>query len=251
MPNRIIKESIWTSPNLNRLSRLAERHFYRLIVLPDDFGCCELTPLVVRGRCYPLQPETTPEEIEIWQQELEDNGLVIRWVSEGRQYGIFPSFGKHQRIRSLHQRRTPVPPDDVLSRLDVNCRQMSPSDDKQPHDADDTRCQLSSNDRLNPNPNQNPNPIPNHNHKQTPLNPPAVCPSLESVINAYQDNILLGGTVSEGMENELRVACQRYTPGRVASAIKESLLQNQPTWRYIMGILQNWSREGKETTEGQ
>ena len=81
--------------------------------------------------------------------------------------------------------------------------------------------------------------------RETPLNPPTVCPSLESIINAYQDNILLGGTVSEEMENELTGACRRYTPAWVADAMKEALFANQPTWRYIIGILQNWSKEGK------
>ena len=69
--------------------------------------------------------------------------------------------------------------------------------------------------------------------------------SLESVINAYQKNILLDGTITEEMEHELKVACRIYTPGWVADAIKEAILQNQPTWRYIVGILQNWSKEGR------
>jgi len=119
MPNRIIKESIWTSPNLNELSDLAERHFYRILPLPDDFGCCELTPLVVKGRCYPLKPEVSVEDINKWQDELESKVLIIRWNDGGRQYAIFPSFDKHQRIRSLHQRKTPIPPDDIVNNQKV------------------------------------------------------------------------------------------------------------------------------------
>jgi len=148
MPNRIIKESIWTSPNLNELSDLAERHFYRILLLPDDFGCCEVTAVVVKGRCYPRKPNVSESDIEQWQEELEKQGLIIRWSDGGRQYAIFPSFGKHQRIRSLHQRRTPEPPDDVMNKLDDTCRQMS------------------ADDRLNPNPNPNPNLILDHWNQQ-------------------------------------------------------------------------------------
>ena len=134
MPNRIIKDSIYTSPNFNKLSPLAERHFYRLLLLPDDFGCCEVTPLVVRGRCYPLQPETTIEQIKSWQKEIEQCDIIKTWSDNGREYAFFLSFSKHQRIRATHQRKTPVPP------FDITCRQTP------------------SSDRLNPNPNPNPNP---------------------------------------------------------------------------------------------
>lgn len=135
MPNRMIKESIWTSPNLNRLSPLAERHFFRLLPLPDDHGCCEITPAVVKGRCYPLQQEEiTDGDIDIWQQELENNGIIITWELNGRQFGAFTTFAKHQRIRSLHNRKTPAPPPEIQKRLDEldedeadedTCRQLS------------------------------------------------------------------------------------------------------------------------------
>jgi len=134
MPNRIIKESIWTSPNLNMLSPLAERHFYRLLPLPDDFGCFESTSLVVKGKCYPLQPQIKTSEIEKWQQKMVENGILHLWEADGRQFGQFVNWDKHQRVRSLHQRKTPIPPT-----FDDTCRQVP------------------TNDGLNPNLNPNPN----------------------------------------------------------------------------------------------
>ena len=38
MPNRILKDSICTSPNIDTLSREAEVFFYRLLVQCDDHG---------------------------------------------------------------------------------------------------------------------------------------------------------------------------------------------------------------------
>ena len=135
----MIKESIWTSPKLNKLSDLAERHFYRILPLPDDFGCCELTALVVKGRCYPLKDEVSEKDIESWHQELEANGMIIRWDLDGRQYGAFITFSIHQRIRSLHNRKTPPPPPEIQERLDRavaddeanngTCRQLPSSED--------------------------------------------------------------------------------------------------------------------------
>jgi len=117
MPNRIIKESIWTSPNLAKLSPRAELHFYRLLPVPDDYGCFESTASVIRGRCYPLNESIRSRDVQNWQDELEQNGLIIRWVIGLREYAIFTTWSKHQYIRpGQHQRITPEPPEEVKSR---------------------------------------------------------------------------------------------------------------------------------------
>ncbi len=119
MPNRLIKESIWTSPNLNKLSGMAERHFYRILVYPDDHGCYEATPGVLLGRCYPLKlKEVSEEDVVLWQGELEEAGLILRWNVNGRDFAAIKSWKKHQRIRSIHNRRTPPPPKEIQAELD-------------------------------------------------------------------------------------------------------------------------------------
>lgn len=157
MPNRIIKESIWTSPNLAKLSPRAELHFYRLLPVPDDFGCFESTASVIRGRCYPLNESIRSTDIEKWQEELDQNDLIVRWESHGRQFAIFPTWERHQRIRSTHQRKTPEPPLSVVER----CQQIrSNGDDYGQLMSNDGKCQqVTAIDDLNPNPNPNPNPI--------------------------------------------------------------------------------------------
>lgn len=110
MPNRIIKESIWTSPNLNALSPLAELHFYKLLPLTDDWGCFEATPLVVKGICYPLRAATPPSSILMYQKELSDNGLIKMWSVGGRDFAEFVLFEKHNGILNRHSPKTPCPP---------------------------------------------------------------------------------------------------------------------------------------------
>lgn len=120
MATRFIKDSIWTSPNLNQLSDMAERHFYRLLPLPDDHGCCEVTAAVVKGRCYPLKPKVTIDLIIKWTAELEAQDIIRTWTNKGRVFAYFPTWSGHQRIRSLNKRKTPEPPASV-----VTCRQLS------------------------------------------------------------------------------------------------------------------------------
>ncbi len=119
MPSRFIKESIWTSPNLARLSPRAELHFYRLLPLPDDFGCFESTPNVVRGRCYPLNEGIRPTDIQKWQDEMEQNDLIYRWQVSGREFAIFPTWKRHQYIRGTpHKRKTPEPPQSIMDKCE-------------------------------------------------------------------------------------------------------------------------------------
>ncbi|MCJ7829291.1 MAG: DnaD domain protein [Dehalococcoidia bacterium] len=89
--------------------------------------------------------------------------------------------------------------------------------------------------------------------RDTPLNPPTGSlfdPLTEKALKDYEDAIVLPGTLlSAEMKAELLQACQTFSPAFVSDAIKEAVAQNQRTWRYIRGILNNWQR--KEDTETQ
>lgn len=123
MPSRLIKDSIFSSPNFNRLSLEAQSHFYRLLLTADDHGCMEVTPAVVLGKCYPLMADNiTAKQIKNWNAELNQQDIMRTWKQDGRIYGVFPQFAKHNRIRSLHRRKTPSPPDALLLReLSSSC----------------------------------------------------------------------------------------------------------------------------------
>jgi len=83
----------------------------------------------------------------------------------------------------------------------------------------------------------------------TPLNPPTGSlfdPLTEKTLKDYEDTIVLPGTLlSAEMKAELLQACQTFSPAVVSEAIKEAVKQNQKTWRYIRGILNNWQRDNK------
>ena len=55
MPNRIIKESICVSEQIDALSTVEEVTFYRLLVNCDDYGCFDAREKVVKSRLFPLR----------------------------------------------------------------------------------------------------------------------------------------------------------------------------------------------------
>lgn len=116
--------------------------FFRLLPLPDDHGCFDARVKVLRGKLFPFMYEKVRDgDIEKWLKELQSVDCIRTWVhANGFVYGLFPNWSEHQVIRSLHKRKTPSPPDEVLA---SSCMQVN---------ADEC---------LNPNPNLNPNLNPN------------------------------------------------------------------------------------------
>lgn len=117
MSNRLIKESILTSPNFNRLSIGADALFYRLLLLTDDHGCFRADPSIVRGLCYPLKPNIRNREIACWLDEIEKAGMIKQWQESDKKYAVFVTFRKHQRLKNA-RRKTPEPPAQIMMLLD-------------------------------------------------------------------------------------------------------------------------------------
>jgi hypothetical protein len=121
MPNRIIKESILTSPTLGKLSIGAHDHWFSLLLLSDDWGCFECTPPVVKGKCYSYRKGIGENRIAAWQDELEEKGIIKRWRNSEREYGVLLSFNTHNKYgvtengkQARHRRKTPEPPKALL-----------------------------------------------------------------------------------------------------------------------------------------
>ena len=75
MPNRILKDSICTSPNIDALSREAEAFFYRLLVQCDDRGRIESNPTDIIARCFPLRIDSVSTDgVQGWIAELQQVG---------------------------------------------------------------------------------------------------------------------------------------------------------------------------------
>lgn len=100
MPNRIIRESCRSSPTLDALSAEAERMFWRLTTVADDYGRFEADPRLLLASCFPLAVDRIKATtVAKWFGELVASGAVLAYVVDGRAYGVFRSWAKHQRVR--------------------------------------------------------------------------------------------------------------------------------------------------------
>ena len=129
MPNRILKESICASEDLNALTPGAEILFYRLMVKADDFGAFYGNPQLVKNACFPLKTDKDLKESQVtkWLTELSETGLIIWYTAEdGRSYLQLTGWAKHQRQRANNS-KFPLFADNccqLLSNAD-GCCQMS------------------------------------------------------------------------------------------------------------------------------
>lgn len=141
MPNRIIKESICTSDNLNSLSSDLEVFFYRLMVNCDDYGLMDARAAILRAKCFPLKLDKVSEEnIKEWLLELSKKNLIFLYEADGRPYLKMTKWENHQQIRS---KKSKYPSPDII------CNQMISND------SICYRNPIQSNPNPNPNPNTN------------------------------------------------------------------------------------------------
>ena len=109
MPNRILKESVCTSPNIERLGWFEEVCFYRLIVQCDDFGRLDARPQLLRAKLFPLRDDVTAAVVEGAMNTLEAIGLIERYTVGDRPYLQLATWARHQRVRTKRSRFPPPP----------------------------------------------------------------------------------------------------------------------------------------------
>lgn len=107
MSNRILKQDICTSEEVDQLSWFEEVLFYRLIVNADDYGCFDRRAKIIKSALFPLK-EVTTKQIDSAVDRLSTVGLVRVYEVQGRPYLQLTTWSKHQRLRtSKHRFPTP------------------------------------------------------------------------------------------------------------------------------------------------
>lgn len=132
MPNRILKESIKTSAQIDALTWFEEVVYYRLIVSADDYGCMDGRVILLRNELFPTKENVTKKAVEDAIAKLASVGLLCKYTVNGMPYLCFPTWEKHQRIRNMH-RKYPEPPNDIAcqsidSQLTASCQSESESE---------------------------------------------------------------------------------------------------------------------------
>ena len=129
MPNRIIKESICSSENVDQLSAFQETFFYRLIVNCDDFGRMDARPKILASRLFPLK-DIRNAQIEDALRALTSAELVTLYEVDGKPFLQMKTWDKHQQVRA---KRSKFPaPDDGKITYDIICNQVKSGDSKCP-----------------------------------------------------------------------------------------------------------------------
>lgn len=121
MPNRIIKESICTSDNVDGLSAFQETFFYRLIVNCDDFGRMDARSKILKSKLFPLKDIRT-DQIDAALEALSSAELVILYEVDGKPFLQMKTWEKHQQMRA---KKSKYPsPDEACNHLisdDIKC----------------------------------------------------------------------------------------------------------------------------------
>ena len=151
MPNRILKESICTSDQLNELSWFEEALFYRLIVNCDDYGRFDGRIPVIKNRLFPLKDTLTAKSVKDGINKLASAGLVNLYECDGKPYLYLPTWNDHQIVRAKKS-KYPSPEDGLIKSAYI-CNQMKADDNKylrNPIQSNPIRIQSES--ESNPNP---------------------------------------------------------------------------------------------------
>ena len=122
MPNRIIKESICTSENVDQLTAFQETFFVRLMVNCDDFGRMDARTRIIASRLFPLK-DIKPAVIEDALSALESADLIIIYTVDGKPFLQMKTWEKHQQVRAKKS-KYPSPDEGVCNQMisnDIKC----------------------------------------------------------------------------------------------------------------------------------
>lgn len=121
MPNRIIKESTFTSEKISSLSDFEFRLWVGLITQADDAGRGDARPAIIKGRVFPLRERVTIKDVDVAIHGLAAKGCVSLYTVGGKPYFWFPTWGEHQRIRD-YKPKYPGPEEaDGLRPAEADC----------------------------------------------------------------------------------------------------------------------------------
>lgn len=113
MANRVIKDSIKRSAQVDSLTWFEEVVFLHMIVTADDHGCLDGRAVVLKNELFPTKENVTKRAIEEAVAKLVSVGLLCEYTVSGMPYLFFPTWEKHQRIRN-QRRKYPAPPENAI-----------------------------------------------------------------------------------------------------------------------------------------
>lgn len=121
MPNRILKETICSSEQIDALSPEQEVFFYRLMVVADDFGLVDGRMAILKSKCYPLK-SIDIKRIQSNINALIAQELIFTYEVDGKPYIKLSKWEDHQQIRAKRS-KYPMPSEGVIT-SDIKCNHV-------------------------------------------------------------------------------------------------------------------------------
>lgn len=232
MPNRIIKESAFTSDKVAQLSDFEFRLWVGLITQADDAGRGDARPAIIKGRVFALRERTTVKDIADALCALAAAGCVSLYSVGGKPYFRFPSWSEHQRVRNaIPKYPGPEEADETPPSFDISPQVAANRGEAQRSAAQSNPIQS----------NQNPNPI----QECSPRAPAreATPPTLEDVKAYVREQRLRmdaekfhayyamnGWKVKDEPMHDWRAACRYWSKNERAGKDNTTQSQGKPSY---------------------
>lgn len=105
MPNRVIRDGLLDSDRYWSVSIEAQRMFWHMLLLADDYGCMSASATFLRRRCFNDPP--SHEKVAKLLNELQDVDLVRLYEHDRACYAFIPRFRQRLQLRKLKHPRPP------------------------------------------------------------------------------------------------------------------------------------------------
>jgi len=115
---RMIWPDFWGDSELGRLPVQARLLYIALWNVADDAGLLKADPAWLRATVFGYDADVTTDAVTGWLTALTETSHLLRYSVDRRDYFCLRTFHKYQRIDHPTPSRLPVPPADVLERLD-------------------------------------------------------------------------------------------------------------------------------------
>ena len=148
MGNRMLKESIRMSEQVNDLDWFEEVLFYRLIVTVDDYGIYSANPITLSHILFPMKENVDSGMVKDAISHFVELGLVDVYEVENK--GIFLKLATWESHQRLHEskHKFPVPSDGRIINDDIVCGKFpknSANSGKVQNDSENNRLKPSRN----------------------------------------------------------------------------------------------------------
>lgn len=107
MPNRYVREGYLSSEKVAKLSAEAERLYFRLYLVVDDYGRFEARSVLIKNKAFPAHDSIETTKVVEWFKELVLKKMIRYYKIEDKAYFEIANFNQRTRSKSRY-------PDPVL-----------------------------------------------------------------------------------------------------------------------------------------